>query len=192
MRSSWPVSVVLLLCAPVAIAASDKTPPAAAKAAAATPAPSALTPEQQVAGLEAQCAKTSEARAKRQAEKSLYERLGGEAKIHAITREVVRLHHQNKAISHFLVEGHDEELANRVAQFVISGTGGPAVYKGPSLSESHAHMKLTNADFLAAGGDVIQGMKNLGYGENEIDEMVCIFVGLRAQVVLPPDAAQKP
>ena len=75
---------------------------------------------------------------------------------------------------------------------MISGTGGPAVYKGPALSESHAHMKLTNADFLAAGGDVIQGMKNLGYGENEIDEMVCIFVGLRAQVVLPPDAAQKP
>ncbi len=45
-------------------------------------------------------------------------------------------------------------------------------------------MKLTNADFMTAGADVIQAMKNLEYGQNEIDEVVCALVGLRSQVVL--------
>jgi hemoglobin len=143
-----------------------------------------LSPDEQVAALEAQCAQSAEARAARHAERSLFERLGGEEKIHALTRELVRLHLENEDVKH-LFDGLDaEKVAHRVALFIISGTGGPAVYDGPELETSHAHMELTNADFLAAGGDVIQAMKNLGHGQNEIDEMVCALVGLRHRVVL--------
>jgi len=193
MRSVLPVSIVVFLFATVALAAGEAPKAAAAKAPAVVPAPPAPTPDAQVAALEAQCAKSSEARTKRHAEKPLFERLGGEEKIHALTREVVRLHRLNKNISHFLADGEDEALAKHVAQFMIGATGGPNVYKGPSLTESHAHLKLTNADFMSAGGDIIQAMKNLGYGENEVDEVVCALVGLRDQVVLPKNQVpQKP
>jgi hypothetical protein len=47
-------------------------------------------------------------------------------------------------------------------------------------------MKLTNGDFVLAGGDVAQALKNLKYGPEEIDEFVCTLVSLRAQVVLAP------
>jgi len=50
-------------------------------------------------------------------------------------------------------------------------------------------MNLTNADFMAAGNDIVQAMKNLGYGQNEIDELVCAFVGLRGMVVLADGSA---
>jgi len=80
-------------------------------------------------------------------------------------------------------------VSKRVADFMISGMGGPAVYKNrPTLPDSHRHMKLTNADFMAAGADVIQAMKNLEYGQNEIDEVVCALVGLRPMVVLGDEA----
>jgi hypothetical protein len=75
--------------------------------------------------------------------------------------------------------------------FIIAGTGGPTEYNGPSLSDSHRHMKLTNADFMAAGSDIIKSMKNLGYGQNEIDDMVCTLVSLRDQVVLTEEADAK-
>lgn len=146
-----------------------------------------VSPDAHVADLEKMCAENAEARAGRHAKESLYERLGKEEKIHALTREVVRLHRVNDSIKHLLDGVNDEELARRVALFLVAGTGGPPVYEGPSLTESHAHMHLTNADFLSAGGDVIQGMKNLGYGQEEIDEVVCAFVGLRDQVVLGED-----
>lgn len=45
-------------------------------------------------------------------------------------------------------------------------------------------MRLTNADFMAAAGDVIQAMKNLGHRQQEIDEVVCTLVALRPMVVL--------
>ena len=150
------------------------------------------TPDQQVAALEAMCAKTAEARMARHAAKPLFERLGGEEKIHALTREVVRLHLQNEAIA-YVFDGLDaEKVADRVAMFMIGATGGPNVYDGPDLTTSHADMKLTNADFMAAGADIIQAMKNMGYGQDEIDEMVCALVSMRSQVVLPKADSEKP
>jgi hemoglobin len=180
--------VALLLVAAVAIVSgpafsSDEKKPEEAKA--------MPTADEQVAGLEAMCAASAEARVERHAESSLFDRLGGEEKIHAMLKEVVRLHNENETIA-YLMEGVDgDELARKVAEFVISGTGGPAVYEGRELKESHAHLKLTNDTFMAAGHDVIQAMKNLGHGENEINEVVCILVSLRDQVVLDESGAKE-
>ena len=76
--------------------------------------------------------------------------------------------------------------------FLGAGTGGPTKYEGPSLADSHRHLALTNADFLAAGGDIVQAMKLLEYGQDEIDEVVCALVSMRDQVVLPKEPEQKP
>jgi len=152
----------------------------------------APTADEQVAALEASCAASAAARASRHAAKPLYQRLGGDEGIHAIMREVVRLHLQNPAIRRYF-EGLDpDRVAKRGAEFVISGTGGPKVYKGPDLTTSHRSMRLTNGDFVAAGGDVMQAMRNLKHGQEEIDEVVCTLVSLRAQVVLPQTAEKKP
>ena len=139
----------------------------------------------QVAELEKMCESNAGDRAARHAEKTLYDRLGKEEGIHKLTDEIVRLHLQNEKIKH-MFEGRDNDLvAQRVAEFMISGMGGPAVYQDrPSLTESHRDLHLTNDDFLSAGGDVIQAMQNLEYGQDEIDEVVCALVGLRRMVVL--------
>ncbi len=145
--------------------------------------PQKLSVAEQVLSLENNCAATAEARSNRNAATPLYERLGGEKKIHDLAREIVRLHLQNDAIKHLFTGLDTDLLAKRVAEFVISGTGGPDIYTGRDMKTSHEHLALTNADFLAAGGDVIQAMKNLGHGEEEIDEVVCILVSLRDQVI---------
>ena len=145
------------------------------------------TTREQVLGLEAMCAENAEAMAARQSEESLYERLGGEEKIHEIVVEIVRLHGINPVIKHTL-EGVDEErLIHGVTQFLVAGSGGPAEYKGRSMVDAHSHLNLTNAEFLAAGSDVMQGMKNKNCGEAEIQEVVCVLVSLREQVVIDAD-----
>jgi len=142
------------------------------------------TADEQVAMYEEMCALSAAARAERQEEKSLYERLGGEEKIHEMVAEIVRLHTENEDLD-YIMEGVDiDKLVDGVTVFFAAGTGGKATYDGPSLTESHEHMKLTNALFLSAGGDVVQGMKNTGMGEDEINEMMCIFMALRSQVVM--------
>jgi hemoglobin len=187
-KSTQPIAASMLSVLVVAASALAQAPvpapvPKQAAAAPATP-PAAPGPDEQVAALEASCTASATARASRHAQTPLFKRLGGEPGIHAITREVVSLHLKNPEIRRYF-EGLDPDVvAKHVAQFLISGTGGPQVYQGPDLTTSHRSMKLTNRDFVFAGGDVVQAMKNLKYGPDEIDEVVCSLVSLRPKVVL--------
>lgn len=143
-----------------------------------------VTVAEQMAGLQQMCADTAEARAQRQAEKPLYDRLGGYEKINDFTREVVRLHKENDDIKHMFEYVDTERLATSVADFTAAGTGGSQTYSGRTMPAAHANLKLTDADFLSAGGDIVTAMQTMGYGQNEIDEFVCILVSLKDQVVL--------
>ena len=144
----------------------------------------APTIEQQIQGLETMCSESADARAKRQKENSLYERLGGYDNILEFTTEIVRLHSINPTIKHTLDGVDHASLAKHVADFTSAGTGGTAKYTGRDMVSSHKSMKLTDEHFLAAGSDVMKAMKSLGHGENEVNEFVCILVSLKDQVVL--------
>ena len=143
----------------------------------------APTVAEQMAGLQQMCTETAEARAQRQAQHPLYDRLGGYEKINEMTREVVRLHKENDDIKEMFEYVDTERLAKSVADFTSAGTGGPHEYTGRTMPAVHANLKLTDADFLSAGGDIVTAMQTMGYGQNEIDEFVCILVSLKDQVV---------
>ena len=153
-------------------------------AAAAAGAGDAPTVAEQINGMQKMCTDSAEARSQRQAADALYNRLGGYDKISEFTTEVVRLHNQNDAIKHMFTYVDSERLATHVADFVAAGTGGTQTYSGRTMPASHANLELTDADFLSAGGDIVTAMKSMGYGENEIQEIVCILVSLKDQVVL--------
>jgi hypothetical protein len=106
------------------------------------------TVAEQIGGLQQMCADTAEARAQRQADQPLYERLGGYDRIHEFVREVVRLHFENDALDRIMVGVDGEKLAKNVADFAASGTGGPQTYTGRDMPSAHAHLELTDADFL--------------------------------------------
>ncbi len=144
---------------------------------------SGLSTAEQMAGLGTMCDETTSARKDRQNHESLYSRLGGYDKILNFTTELVRLHLENPAISPMLKGVDCDLLARHVADFTAAGTGGTANYTGRPMVAAHAHLNLTDADFLSAGGDVVKAMQNMGYQQNEIDEFVCILVSLKDQVV---------
>lgn len=165
-------SIALVLLASAGASARERTPDTAR-----------LTPDQQVAQLDAMCAEAQPAMAARQAERKLYDRLGGRESIHAVVDDVVRRHQNNEAIAH-LLDGVDlERLVNQVTDFLASATGGDVVYRGRDLRSSHARLELTDADFLAAGGDVEAALVAAGVGPEEIQEVMCSFVFLRGEVV---------
>jgi hemoglobin len=140
--------------------------------------------EEQMAGLQSMCEETSTARAERQAAEPLYDRLGGYDKIHECMEKIIELHLENDEIKHTM-EGVDyEQLADHLTDFVSAGTGGTAEYTGRDIKSAHEHLKLTDADFLSAGGDIVKAMKSMEYGENEINEIICILVSMKDQVVL--------
>ena len=157
----------LLVLVPLALAAVDKEPTTAEK----------------MAGLQTMCTESETARTERQAADSLYNRLGGYDRILELTTAIVANHRVNEEIKRTMEGVDDKMLAKHVADFVAAGTGGTAEYTGRDLPSSHAHLKLTDADFLSAGGDIVKAMKSMESGQNEIDEFLCILVSLKDQVV---------
>jgi len=141
------------------------------------------TVDEQVAGLVKMCADSEAARVARQEAKPLYYRLGEYDKIHEFTEEIVRLHSINPDFERFWGHVDEEKLVKNVSDFVSTGTGGPKLYTGRDMSSAHAGLELSKADFLSAGGDVSQAMKNKGYGDEEIQEFVCILVSMKDLVI---------
>lgn len=138
----------------------------------------------QVAGLQKMCTESTAAMKARQDKKSLYERLGKRKGINNFFTHLLPEHRANKKIAHLFKHSDDKKVIAHSTDFLVAGSGGPNKYKGRNMEKVHAHLKITNADFLAAGEDVQITMKKLGYGENEIQEVVCALVSFIPQVVV--------
>ena len=101
-----------------------------------------------------------------------------------MTLAVLTLHLEQPELARILAPYDITVLADRLARFIVSRTGGPPVYNGPPLTESHGHLNLTNEIFVLGGGDVPVAMKELGYDEGVTNDVVCMLASLRDQVVL--------
>ncbi|HXY19736.1 MAG TPA: group 1 truncated hemoglobin, partial [Gemmatimonadales bacterium] len=56
-------------------------------------------------------------------------------------------------------------------------------YTGRSMTEAHAGMKITDADFDALVSDLVAALNRAGVAEREKGELVGILGGLRGQIV---------
>lgn len=142
------------------------------------------TPDEQVAGLEQMCAEAGAAIESRQAESTLYDRIGGREGIQIVVADTVQRHLVNEQIKHLLDGVDTDNLVAQVTDFLVVATGGEGEYSGRGMAEAHAHLELTNADFLAAGSDLGAAMESAGWGEDEKQELLCAFVSLRGEVVV--------
>ncbi|PIQ59239.1 MAG: hypothetical protein COW00_10945 [Bdellovibrio sp. CG12_big_fil_rev_8_21_14_0_65_39_13] len=142
------------------------------------------TAAKQVSGLQAMCKDSTPAMKKRQEDKSLYLRLGGEKKIEALVTSIYIAHKKNEQIGHMLAHVDKDRFIKNVTQFLVVGTGGKGKYSGRNMKDAHSHLNVSNSDFMSAGNDVQNSMKSMNYGENEIQEVVCALVSFIPQVVV--------
>jgi hemoglobin len=143
-----------------------------------------LTDAEQVAGLQKMCSDNAEAIKQRQAQKSLYERLGKRPRIHELAQKILAAHTANPKIGHMFAHLNKGKFVEHVTEFLVVGTGGTAKYTGKDMGTAHRSLHITNGDFLAAGGDVNGVMKAMKYGENETQEIVCALVSFVPVVVV--------
>lgn len=141
------------------------------------------TAKEQVQGLQQMCKENKDAIAKRQKVNSLYNRLGKNKGITEFVDKLYVAHKTNEKIGHMFERVPEERFKKNVVDFLTVGTGGEGKYHGGSMKDVHAHLGITPADFLAAGGDVDSVMKKMKYGGEEIQEVVCALVSFVPVVV---------
>lgn len=117
---------------------------------------------------------------------TLYERLGGRARITAIASDLVELHQANPLIRQrfaHLDPDAIQKLKNHVVEFFCAGGGGPANYTGRDMVSTHKGMNINEQELVAAIDDVVAAMRKNGVGDPECNEVVGILYSLKGEVI---------
>jgi hemoglobin len=114
---------------------------------------------------------------------TLYERLGGSDGIRAIAKDLVALHRSNPRIAPRFAASDVASLENAAATFFITGSGGPAVYRGKDMRAAHRGMNIDAAEFLAVLDDALEALSRNGIGPREKEEVLFILYGMKGDIV---------
>jgi hemoglobin len=122
-------------------------------------------------------------------QKPLWDRLGGEAGVRAVTQEFLRTASMDKKSNidrngnYPLTPERVKRVEQLVVEFVSSVTGGPLKYTGRDMKNAHRGMAITQAEFEAAAGHLIAALKKYNVPEAEIDELVGLVGGTAKDIV---------
>lgn len=114
---------------------------------------------------------------------SLFERLGGESGITAIANDVVENHLANKTIATRFAGCSADTLKKGAASFFISGTGGPAVYTGKDMLETHKGMNISANEFMAVLDDTLSALDKNNIGQREQEEVLYTLYSMRSHIM---------
>jgi len=121
---------------------------------------------------------------------SLWDRLGGEAKIRGLCNDLYDMHANDPLTSKWFgeeVPGNQrtaEEVKQHVFEFFSAGIGGPHAYRGRDMKTAHAHMSIDRHAFHALTNHVLVAMEKWqAGGASEREEVYDILMSLRPDVM---------
>jgi hemoglobin len=116
-------------------------------------------------------------------EQSLYERLGGEEKIRAVTVDILDNHLRNQAVSVRYQDSDRDHVIRVVTEFICAGTGGPQQYTGRDMLTTHRGMNINETEYLAVIDDIMAALDKHGVGEREKQEVLMICYSLKGEIL---------
>ncbi|MEK6608596.1 MAG: hypothetical protein AABZ30_13125 [Myxococcota bacterium] len=173
MRKSEPIHTALLLA--LALGCSGQAPPpktAPKLAPAALPAPA-----------------KGPASAAPVKPRTLYERLGGEVGIAALSEKLIEAMKgdaelgKNVAVSAALERGDTVRLKKLTKEFLCWASGGPQKYSGRALGEAHAPLRISQRDWELSLAHLRATLDALGVGGKERAELLALFEHTRGEIV---------
>ena len=118
--------------------------------------------------------------------KSLYERLGGYNAIAAVVDDFVGRLVTDKQFERFFV-GHSTDSKKRIRQHIVdqfcAAAGGPCLYTGRTMKDSHAGLGITEADWDAASKHLVATLDKFKVPAPEKKELLDFVGSLRADIV---------
>lgn len=116
-------------------------------------------------------------------EASLYERLGGKDAITAVVDEFVANVAADRAINKFFAGADIPHLKKMLVEQICEATGGPCKYNGMDMKSAHKGMGISNADFNALVGDLVNALDKFKVPEKEKNELLGALATLKGAIV---------
>ena len=118
--------------------------------------------------------------------KSLYERLGGYNAVAAVVDDFVGRLVADRQFERFFV-GHSNDSKKRIRQHIVdqfcAAAGGPCVYTGRTMKDSHVGLNITEADWDAAAKHLVATLDKFKVPEHEKNELLAFVNTLKADIV---------
>jgi hemoglobin len=116
-------------------------------------------------------------------ERSLYERLGGEAAIKAVVDEFVANVGADPRINKFFANANLDHLKAQLVNQIGQATGGPQKYTGRDMKTAHAGMGIDGPAFDALVDDLMKALTKFNVADRDKAEMLGILSPMRGDIV---------
>ena len=116
-------------------------------------------------------------------QKSLYERLGGQAAIEAVVGDFAGRVLADARVNKKFARSNAPRLVKNLTDFVCMATGGPCKYMGLSMKASHKNMAVTTGEFNALAEDLVATLNKFNVPAKERDELIGAVAPLAKDIV---------
>jgi hemoglobin len=118
--------------------------------------------------------------------KSLYERLGGYNAVAAVVDDFVGRLVADKQFERFFA-GHSADSKKRIRQHIVdqfcAAAGGPCIYTGRTMKDSHVGLNISEADWEAAAKHLVATLDKFKVPDPEKQELLAFVTSLKADIV---------
>ena len=128
---------------------------------------------------------------------TLYEQMGGEAKMRAISEEFTNAILADPRINFTFANTDLAKFKQLIFEQFCNLTGGPCKYTGRSMQESHDKLNVTNAQFNALAEDLYIAFERVHVPYHLQNKLMVLLAPMQKDIVKkhpvgPPQAAPKP
>lgn len=118
------------------------------------------------------------------AEKSLYERIGGEEKARTIVSDIWDNHSKNPIVKDRFAGSDPAYVKQLVFEIFAAATGATDVkYSGKDMKAAHKGMNISEMEFNAVVDDVLAACESNGVQQQERNEVLAILWSVRKDIV---------
>ena len=121
-----------------------------------------------------------------QMKKSLYERLGGYNAVAAVVDDFVGRLVTDRQFERFFV-GHSTDSKKRIRQHIVdqfcAAAGGPCVYTGRTMKDSHTGLGISEAEWEAAAKHLVASLDKYKVPEREKKDLLAFVSSVKGDIV---------
>jgi hemoglobin len=120
---------------------------------------------------------------------TLYQRVGGEAAIHAAVGRFYERVLADPALSHFFTGVSMSRLKAHQFAFLSQALGGPKQYSGASMRDAHSKLAIEQRHFDSVADHLVETLRELGVPENIVGKIAAAVTPLSGHIVNTPTQA---
>ena len=113
----------------------------------------------------------------------LYDAFGGQTGIRALMDDFVGRLKADPRLAEAFKEANAANLASQLSDQVCQLSGGPCVYKGPTMKEAHANMDVSRTDFNALVEVLQVSMDARGISFTRQNQLLALLAPMHRDVV---------